>query len=237
MPSAVASSVSRNQVNRAGEVFRRLGSGEPIGLEDYGAAISVLNWFRAAHAYPLQKSSLGLRSMVNTAGCAAPQVSQRLKRRPTIIDKLRREPGMALARMQDIGGCRAVLADLGEVDRVHARLRKTGRIRRVRDYITEPAESGYRSLHAIVEYDGRLIEVQLRTQLQHQWAVTVEQLGTRLHHDIKSGEGPPEVHDLLKCISGAMSIEERGESVDAQTQENLRRLRTAAEPFLAPGRK
>jgi ppGpp synthetase/RelA/SpoT-type nucleotidyltranferase len=175
--------------------------------------------------------------MVNTAGCASPQVSQRLKRRPTIIDKLRREPAMMLGRMQDIGGCRAVLNDLEEVVKVHARIRRTGRIKRVRDYIQEPAESGYRSIHVIVAYDERLIEVQLRTQVQHQWAVTVERLGGRLHQDIKGGEGRHEIHDLLRAISEAMRLEEGGEVVEAQMNAELGRLRAAAEPFLAPGRK
>ncbi len=45
---------------------------------------------------------MGLRSMVRTERCQI-EVSQRLKRVPTIIDKLLREPTMQLANMQDIG--------------------------------------------------------------------------------------------------------------------------------------
>jgi len=48
---------------------------------------------------------MGLRSVVGTEGCTV-EVTQRLKRVPTIVDKLRREPTMQLASMQDIGGCR-----------------------------------------------------------------------------------------------------------------------------------
>ena len=58
---------------------------------------------------------MGLRSRVSTMGCSQIEVSRRYKHIPTIIDKLRREPGMNLGRMADIGGCRAVLRDLDEV--------------------------------------------------------------------------------------------------------------------------
>ena len=46
------------------------------------------------------------------------QLSQRLKRVPTIIDKLLCEPTLPLFRMQDISGCRAIpLTLVTEVDR------------------------------------------------------------------------------------------------------------------------
>lgn len=51
---------------------------------------------------------MGLRSCLTTEGLEL-DVSQRLKRLPTIEDKLRRLPRMDLSSMQDIGGCRAVL--------------------------------------------------------------------------------------------------------------------------------
>ena len=42
-------------------------------------------------------------------------VAQRLKRMPTIIDKLDRHPNMKLSTMQDIGGVRAVLPNVKDV--------------------------------------------------------------------------------------------------------------------------
>jgi hypothetical protein len=68
-------------------------------------------------------------------------VGQRLKRELQIIDKLARHPGMKLARMQDIGGCRAVLSGgtsdvYGVVERMHqARWDIRGEID---DYIASP---------------------------------------------------------------------------------------------------
>ncbi len=96
---------------------------------------------------------MGLRSVVQTEQCRV-EVSQRLKRITTILDKLSREPTMALGNMQDIGGCRAVLNSIDEVRRVEHRLKKKNRPPLgYDDYITKPRASGYRGVHVIVGYD------------------------------------------------------------------------------------
>jgi (p)ppGpp synthase/HD superfamily hydrolase len=105
---------SKSQVNKAGKALRRWAVGELADEGAYRDALSVLLAFRAAHKDPLTKANMGLRSMVRTEGCRV-EVSQRLKRVPTIIDKLTREPTMQLANMQDVGGCRAVLGDVAEL--------------------------------------------------------------------------------------------------------------------------
>jgi putative GTP pyrophosphokinase len=177
---------------------------------------------------------MGLRSMVATEGCTI-EVSQRLKRVPTILDKIRRYPTMRLASMQDIGGCRAVLSDVDEVRRVERRLRRNRPPLRVCDYITIPKDSGYRGIHVVVDYDGRAVEVQLRTQVMHQWAITVERLSGRLQEDLKSGRGPAEVLAYLSGATEAMAIEEGGGVVDQETLATLVELRKSAVPFLQGG--
>lgn len=52
-------------------------------------------------------------------------VTQRLKKRDTIIDKLERFPKMDLTQMHDIGGVRARLPTLECVQATSRRLRKT----------------------------------------------------------------------------------------------------------------
>ncbi|MGH7777369.1 MAG: RelA/SpoT domain-containing protein [Candidatus Dormibacterales bacterium] len=192
--------------------------------------------YRAAHQYALTKATMGLRSMVRTEGCRV-EVSQRLKRISTILDKLRREPTMALANMQDIGGCRAVLDSIPELRRVEQRLKKNRPPSGYSDYIEHPRSSGYRAVHVIVEYEdearqARLVEVQLRTQAMHEWAIAVERVSGRLRHDFKSGQGPDEVLALLNAVSQAMAIEERGEAVPVELLESIKDLRTAALPYL-----
>lgn len=222
---------SKSQVNKAGKILRRLMQDQLASVEDVRRSLDVLIRFRAAHQYPLTKATMGLRSMVKTEGCRI-NVSQRLKRLPTILDKLTREPTLQLGNMQDIGGCRAVLDTVDDVRRVQRRMHRNGRVERLADYIKAPRESGYRGVHVITRYDGRAIEVQLRTLAQHEWAIAVENLGGRIEHDLKSGNGPPAVIDLLRVVSEAMAMEEAGRTVDDDLHSEIKRLRRAAAPWL-----
>ena len=174
--------------------------------------------FRAVHRDPLLKARTGLRSCVNTEGLQAVEFGQRLKRTPTIIDKLRRLPTMKLSSMQDIGGCRAVFSAQSEVERVLARFTRNSLKRNeiedaVRDYVTNPRSSGYRGVHIWTRYDGRRLEVQLRTELQHGWAKLVEELVVLTGVDYKSGDGPEIVHEWLRRLSGVCASVEAGQSI------------------------
>jgi putative GTP pyrophosphokinase len=199
--------------------------------EQFTDAFLMLLDHRAAHQTPLAKATMGLRSVVQTEGCTSARVSQRLKRVPTIMDKLMREPTMQLGNMQDIGGCRAVVENLDELRRVERRLKKNRPPVALFDYVESPRASGYRSVHVIITYDDRLIEVQLRTQVMHAWAIAVERLGGRLSEDLKSGRGPGAVLAFLGAASEAMALEEAGDSVDASLVTRIGQLRELADPF------
>jgi putative GTP pyrophosphokinase len=222
---------STSQVNRAGKVLRDwwLSPLQVYGPKEDAAFILLLE-YRAAHAMPLIKANNGLRSMLKTEGLPI-EVSQRLKRVATMVDKLGREPTMALSRMQDIGGCRAIVQSIDDLRAVQQRLMKNRPPVRVADYIVSPRSSGYRAVHVVVTYDGRCIEVQLRTQLMHEWAVAVERLGGQMDEDLKSGRGPREVLEWLETVSQAMEMEDAGKTVDTELMQRISRLRAEALPF------
>ncbi len=234
---AISAPLSTSAINRAGRIIRQALHAKRLPTSpEVDRALDVLLDFRAAHEYPLVKANMGLRSVVRSTGCKV-EVSQRLKRSRTILDKLAREPTMQLANMQDIGGCRAVLASVAEVRAVEHRLAKNRHPRKVYDYIFSPRPSGYRAVHVVVTYEdqihvSRLIEVQLRTTTMHEWAIAVERLSGRLGQDLKSDRGPKEVLDLLVAISKAMAIEESGAIVPAELIEDMTKLRAAALPFM-----
>jgi ppGpp synthetase/RelA/SpoT-type nucleotidyltranferase len=240
---AVVAGPSKAQVNKAGQTVRRWireGPNRDINDPRVDLALQVILDHRAAYQSPLAKATMGLRSMVKSEGCRV-EVSQRLKRMTTIIDKLMREPTMALGNMQDIGGSRAVLDSIDELRRVEQRLRKNRPPLRVSDYISQPRASGYRGVHVVVAYpdkagDDRGIEVQLRTRTMHEWAITVERMSGRLQQDLKSGYGPDEVLELLGAVSEAMAIEERGGVVGQDLIQRMKQLRTAAVPFITGGK-
>ena len=164
------------------------------------AVALVLFRFRPTFQRPLDSVVMGLRSMVKTVAPSLKgrrknlPVGQRLKREFQIIDKLARHPKMKLARMQDIGGCRAVMpggapevqAVLERIERAHWDIRG-----KVDDYVANPTRWGYRAIHVVVMRDDHLIEIQLRTPGQHQWAIAVERASNRLRQPLKFGVGDP----------------------------------------------
>lgn len=194
------------QVNKAGRTIRRFFRDRDIEEAEYVAALEILLTFRVAHRLPLVSATMGLRSCLNSEGLPArDRVSQRLKRVPTIIDKLtQRETTLQLANMQDIGGCRAIVDTIPSIRRIQRRiernhLKRTATRARVSDYIEQPRDTGYRGVHVIVVYRGRRLEVQLRTRVMHEWAIAVERLGGNIDEDLKGGKGPPE---LLRAAGG-----------------------------------
>lgn len=233
--------LTNNQVDKAGRTLRKWMRGGDLDDRRVGAAIDTLLRFRAAHQYALGKATMGLRSVVRTERCERGEVSQRLKRAPTILDKLTREPTLSLARMQDVGGCRAVLSSIDELRRVEARLKKNRPPVGYADYVTNPRASGYRGVHLIVTYEShdrelRRIEVQLRTLVMHEWAITVERLSGRIGENLK-GDGHHAVQDLLAAISQAMALEEMDMTVDASLLTEMDELRRQAAPYLQGGRR
>jgi ppGpp synthetase/RelA/SpoT-type nucleotidyltranferase len=222
---------SKSQVDLAGKIWRtwpgdRMPNAETV--DQLRWALAVADHYRACHQYPLIKATNGLRSTVKTTG-APVRVSQRLKRFATMLHKLKREPTVRLSQMQDIGGCRAILPSRDHVRAVQARLEARGADRRPRvvDYVANPKDTGYRAIHVILTYDGRYIEVQLRTPAMHEWAVAVEQLGGSLGRDLKGGSGPETVQAFMRTAAEAMALDEAGEPVP---DDLLARLRAQREP-------
>ena len=171
---------------------------------------------------------MGLRSCLTTEGFDV-DLSRRLKRLPTIEDKLRRLPEMKLATMQDIGGCRAVLKTQEQIQRVVERfcansLRRNGRPDKIRDYVASPKTSGYRAIHIYTRYHGRRIEVQLRTRAQDSWAKMVEDVTSKTGVDFKNGDGPEEVHGQLRRLSTLLSMREPGQPYTEDLMDILTQL-------------
>ena len=101
---------ARKEINRAGQTIARL-DGTEAGWNHWVDAMPVVNNWHSAHSYPLNSFQTNLRKRSQKVQ-AKPLVSQRLKRLDSIVRKLVRDQTstMQLSQMQDIGGCRAVLA-------------------------------------------------------------------------------------------------------------------------------
>lgn len=141
-------------------------------------------------------------------------VSDRLKRLVSIMNKLNRNGThtMELAQMEDIAGVRVILHDMDELNRFinddESCEIKDSFIKCIkatnRDYIENPkADDGYRSVHQIfIHKDTKLkLELQIRTQLQHQWATAVETYGSLSGVSIKTGDGDEKVRQFFRLCS------------------------------------
>lgn len=215
--------VSRKKVNHAGEVLAE-GS---VDSTEYAEALKIAEQWRLAHLYPINTFQSRLRKMVR--GMPGAIVAQRLKRMPTIINKLNRHPGMQLSRMQDIGGIRAIVKDVSSVRNLVARYESTKRfkhaLKRKDDYIHTPKPDGYRGVHLVYQYSDSLargseahkykglnIEIQIRTQEQHVWSTAVESMGTVLRQPFKTHGGDEEWAQFFALMSSVGAIVE-GEPV------------------------
>jgi ppGpp synthetase/RelA/SpoT-type nucleotidyltranferase len=176
---------SKNQVNKAGDVVAGRAALSDMGFEE---AMDVAGNWRSAHGYPLHKMYQCLARAAKRVDQKA-LVSKRQKRMPSIVAKLQRFEGMQLARIQDLGGCRAVVADIEHVNKLVSLHEGTDyehferEPKRKKDYIARPKDDGYRSVHLIYKYTGEsqggafkglTIEVQIRSRLQHAWATALE---------------------------------------------------------------
>jgi putative GTP pyrophosphokinase len=216
MPFSLVPKESKNQIRRAGEIL----CSKESTPEEKEWALDLANRWRACHAYPINTFQSTLRDNVRSFGSNV-IVAQRLKRMPTIIEKLKIYPHMNLTTMQDIGGVRAVLGSISNVNQLVKIYKSKSRFRHElineSDYIQNPRnEDGYRSIHLIYKYhnlrnpnyDGLRIELQIRTRLQHTWATAVETMGTFLGQALKSRQGDREWINYFAIISSAFALME-----------------------------
>ncbi|VVA47442.1 GTP pyrophosphokinase YwaC [Serratia ficaria] len=225
-------SYTKTQVKKAGEAIRK-------NEGDINAAIDIIRDYRAAHLYPLTiiKNLIWKHSQkINTRAV----IARRLKRLPTIIDKLQRKTldgvnpnTMSVTRMSDIGGCRVIVDNKNELLLLNDSLnrsRTTHSTKRIRDYLTEPKPTGYRGIHRIYDcyqneqshaWKGFNIEVQLRTKLQHLWATTIEVVDLCEGKTLKTNpfEAEPKWSEFFYIMSEFLAEEDGFISMDNKKKQ------------------
>ncbi len=207
-------------------------------------ALSVAGNWRSAHGYPLHVFNQLLRNRAKVVDSGA-LVAQRLKRLPSIISKLQRFNAMQLSTMQDLGGCRAVVRSMRNLERLIEIYEKqpttAAKFISKKDYILNPKPDGYRGAHFVYEYQGKSqegafcglkIEVQLRTRLQHSWATAVETIDTFTDEALKSGLGSESWKRFFALTASAIALKEKRPMVPG-TPDNRRALSQELKPLCA----
>lgn len=130
-------------------------------------------------------------------------VTFRLKRFESIIGKLIRFPEMQLNTMIDIAGCRCIVKFTNHIYELIALLKENLFVLDFKDYIKNPKADGYSSYHLFVKLtpdSSKVIEIQLRTQKQHDWATLVEITDLIFDEKIKENNSTSDLstfHNLL----------------------------------------
>lgn len=214
--------VSKNVARKTTKILRDARAEAERTLE-YIEAFNTAQKWRAQHALPAQECFKRLITL--TEGFPEPVLSFRLKRMQSILKKLRRqyEETYQLTSMDDIGGCRIVLDDMDQVKAAVESVKRGFQLKcgkSVKDYISRPKESGYRSCHIITvnEGEGRQyrVEVQVRTKLQHIWSTAVESAGPVFGINLKLEKAIDSIGDekerqlriFFAIISRLFSLEE-----------------------------
>jgi len=206
-----------DEVDEAGQIL--IAEQDEIELGAFPWARTVINNWRSSHAFALNTFQVNLRTktrLVSKRGF----VAQRIKRLPAIRHKLERMPHLRLSRMQDVGGCRAVVPTVANVRKLCTLFRQSQikhRLVRETDYISTPKADGYRSIHLIYryhsgmtkDYEGLRIELQLRTQLQHCWATAVETVGQFRQEMMKSDQGDKDWLRFFALMGTAIALREK----------------------------
>ncbi|MCT7957183.1 hypothetical protein [Laspinema palackyanum] len=192
---------SQNQLNRAGDLLK-VESAEPIERQQ---AANLLTAWRLAHGETLHQFSHRIYPLLDQQPEAI--LAQRIKRLPSIVDKLKRYPNIKLSKMQDLVGMRVILPNIQAVRNFEQSLFEEN-LTRKQDYIAQPKATGYRGIHCIYSGENRTqLELQIRTQHQHLWATAVEMTGVFLGigDDLKTQSVSSEWLEFFALVSSAFA--------------------------------
>ena len=191
--------LSKTQIDRLGDRLRK----GPHAESD----LRLLDDYRRSfgEAYQAVVQTLRQRHQSPTGRPAKSTIS--------IVEKLRRE-SIRLSQMQDIAGCRVIVADVVQQEQLVASLKTDFPGASVIDRRASPSY-GYRAVHIIAELSGKPIEIQVRSSLQHRWAELSEKSSDVLDPTIKYGGGPDKWRSFLTKSSKSVAAYEKFEKTVA----------------------
>lgn len=129
-----------------------------------------------------------------------------------------------LTQIQDIAGCRVIVAGIVDQDKTVQALTNLFERTTIVDR-RQQSSHGYRAVHVVVNSNGKMIEIQVRTSLQHLWAELSEKFSDVVDPAIKYGGGNWNAQAVfLTKASAAVAGVESLEMRLAERQEQLRRI-------------
>ena len=207
---------SNSKISKAGKTIL-----SSTDKEEYSKAVEVINDWRSLHLPALDELKSVIESLLLSKRIRIYSVSRRLKRFSSIQNKLDRNPESKLGTLQDVGGLRVVVPTMSVLNKALTII--TENIPEHFEFTKEPVSyidnpkkiSGYRSVHFVYKFhsdnkdiDGAKIELQLRTKLQHSWAMAVETAELITNSALKASQGEKEWMEFFKIVSSLFAIKE-----------------------------
>ncbi len=178
--------ISKTQIDQLGNRLRKAFLSE--------ADLKMLNEYRKSFSMAYEEVVRAIREKLNLEPTGRPAKST-----SSIIEKLHRE-SIRLSQVQDIAGCRVVVADIKKQDYVVEKLCDIFPSALVIDRRMHPSY-GYQAVHVVIKIFAKVIEVQIRTELQHGWSELSEKFSDKIDSAIKYGGGYKKAIELLCNLS------------------------------------
>lgn len=228
---------SKHDIRRAGERLSGALFWDGTDREEIIRTFAIASNWRDSHVYPMRSLRMSLIQRMRKLSVGGFSAS-RPKTMASIRRKLRIQKTMKLDQINDLGGCRIVTDDIAGMWAIVTECME-GFPHPVRgrpyDYVRVAKPDGYRSYHVVFDFhakphdlsfDGRRVELQVRTWLQHSWATAVEAVGLFRSENLKGGEGDPDWLRLFKLMSDEFALAERcEEGLTVSRRERLLEIR------------
>lgn len=165
------------------------------------------------------------------------RISSRIKTPGSIVEKLKRNhwdisAESVFENLHDVAGVRVICSFVDDIYSIAEVLLKQDDIRLIRekDYIKNPKENGYRSLHLIVEVPIFLtdrteymqVEVQIRTIAMDFWA--------SLEHKVRYKKNIPYINDieerLKRCAEESAKLDLEMQNINHEIDEITKDMET-----------
>jgi ppGpp synthetase/RelA/SpoT-type nucleotidyltranferase len=202
----MATEISKTQIDRLGDRLRK------GNITD--SDLRLLDEYRRSFTAAYGVVAGGIRRQLDLEPTGRPAKST-----TSIAEKLRRE-SIRLSQIQDIAGCRLIVSDTVEQDRVVASLVDLFPNNGVVDRRQTPSH-GYRAVHVIAKVQQKGVEIQIRTTLQQLWAELSEKLSDVYDPAIKYGGGDESIKQVLTEASSAVAKLEKVELQLFKAQQHL----------------
>lgn len=190
---------------------------ETLTMLEFAAQDSLQKYYAAMRQMETRLETLDQELKLRQNRNPIHHIESRMKSVPSIFEKLGRygkEPTLeSMERyIMDIAGLRVIVSYVQDAYDILDYLQKQGDLEvvTIKDYIANPKENGYRSLHFIVKLpvfflEGRQdipVEIQIRTIAMDFWASLEHDLKYKRVHAVDGVDVGPELKECSEIIEG-----------------------------------